>query len=41
MYYRKNKNLPRSNISPSATIQPNINLLHDYLNVLILFKTWE
>ncbi|CAD8111377.1 unnamed protein product [Paramecium primaurelia] len=40
-YYRKNKNIPRTNIGPAITIQTNINLLHDYLNVLILFKTWQ
>ncbi|CAD8125781.1 unnamed protein product [Paramecium sonneborni] len=40
-YYRKNKNIPRSNIGPAITTQTNINLLHDYLNVLIFFKTWQ
>ncbi|CAD8200926.1 unnamed protein product [Paramecium octaurelia] len=41
MYYRKNKLLERSNISPNKQLKANFNILHDYLTVLILFKTWE
>ncbi|CAD8120846.1 unnamed protein product [Paramecium sonneborni] len=41
MYYRKNKNIERSNISASLQLKANFNILHDYLTVLILFKTWE
>ncbi|CAK68274.1 unnamed protein product (macronuclear) [Paramecium tetraurelia] len=40
-YYRKDKNIPRTNIGPAISIQTNINLLREYLNVLILFKTWQ
>ncbi|CAD8096268.1 unnamed protein product [Paramecium sonneborni] len=41
MYYRKNRLLERSNISPNKQLKANFNILHDYLTVLILFKTWE
>ncbi|CAD8091567.1 unnamed protein product [Paramecium primaurelia] len=41
MYYRKNRLLERTNISPSKQLKANFNILHDYLTVLILFKTWE
>jgi len=41
MYYRKNRLLERTNISPSKQLKANFNILHDFLTVLILFKTWE
>ncbi|CAD8147067.1 unnamed protein product [Paramecium octaurelia] len=41
MYYRKNRLLERTNISSIKQLRANFNILHDYLTVLILFKTWE
>ncbi|CAD8198931.1 unnamed protein product [Paramecium pentaurelia] len=41
MYYRKNRHIERSNISSALQLKANFNILHDYLTVLILFKTWE
>lgn len=41
LYYRKNKLMERTNIAPGKEIKANFNILHDYLTVLILFKTWE
>jgi hypothetical protein len=41
MYYRKNRLLERTHISPGLLLKANFNILHDYLTVLILYKTWE
>ncbi|CAD8196993.1 unnamed protein product [Paramecium pentaurelia] len=41
MYYRKNRHIERSNISSNLQLKANFNILHDYLTVLILYKTWE
>ncbi|CAD8191236.1 unnamed protein product [Paramecium pentaurelia] len=42
LYYRRNKSQQRSNISQhNLQFKSNFNILHDYLNVLILFKTWQ
>ncbi|CAD8095967.1 unnamed protein product [Paramecium sonneborni] len=42
IYYRRSKNQPRTNISKQTLqFKSNFNILHDYLNVLILFKTWQ
>ncbi|CAD8181015.1 unnamed protein product [Paramecium pentaurelia] len=42
LYYRRNKSQQRSNISQhTLQFKSNFNILHDYLNVLILFKTWQ
>ncbi|CAD8122391.1 unnamed protein product [Paramecium sonneborni] len=41
MYYRRNRYLQRSNISPILHLKANFNILHDYLTVLILYKAWE
>lgn len=41
VYYRKNRHIERSNISSALSLKANFNILHDYLNVLSLFKTWE
>ncbi|CAD8121632.1 unnamed protein product [Paramecium sonneborni] len=41
MYYRRNRFLQRSNISPILHLKANFNILHDYLTVLIMYKAWE
>ncbi|CAD8187083.1 unnamed protein product [Paramecium octaurelia] len=41
MYYRKNRHIERSNISSALQLKANFNILHDYLTVLILFKSWQ
>ena len=41
MYYRRNRYLQRTNISPILHLKANFNILHDYLTVLILYKAWE
>ncbi|CAD8104211.1 unnamed protein product [Paramecium primaurelia] len=41
MYYRRNRFLQRTNISPILHLKANFNILHDYLTVLIMYKAWE
>ncbi|CAD8054707.1 unnamed protein product [Paramecium primaurelia] len=42
LYYRRNKTQKRTNIClNNLQFKSNFNILHDYLNVLILFKTWQ
>ncbi|CAD8114498.1 unnamed protein product [Paramecium sonneborni] len=42
IYYRRNKAQKRSSIYlNNLQFKSNFNILHDYLNVLILFKTWQ
>lgn len=40
MNYRRNLFIKRANIS-LVDLRTNFNILHDYLNVLIVFKAWE
>lgn len=41
MFFKRNKSDQRQNISLNLQLKANFNILHDYLTVLILFKSWE
>lgn len=41
MYYKRNNLQKRVPISPAVNLKANFNILHEYLNVLILFTAWE
>lgn len=39
LYFRRGQR--RSNLSKNLQLKANFNILHEYLNVLIMFKAWE